>query len=61
MHQLTSAKTYELKVEVEDWEGRHAQVNHTTFAVGSESTNYQLSVGPVRPGDGGPEDAGQSM
>jgi hypothetical protein len=61
MYQLTSAKTYEIKVELEDWEGRHAQTYHSSFAVGPESTKYQLTLGAVRPGDGGPEDAGDGL
>ncbi|KAI8500254.1 negative regulation of lipoprotein lipase [Branchiostoma belcheri] len=52
---LTSQNSYELYVELEDWEGNVAHAKYDTFSVGDESTDYTLTIG------GYSGDAGDSM
>ncbi|KAI8489599.1 negative regulation of lipoprotein lipase [Branchiostoma belcheri] len=55
IHNLTSQNSYELYVELEDWEGNVAHAKYGTFSVGDESTDYTLNIG------GYSGDAGDSM
>ncbi|XP_030019386.1 microfibril-associated glycoprotein 4-like [Sphaeramia orbicularis] len=45
MHLLTQAKTYELRVDLEDFEGQRVYAHYSSFAVGSETDGYQLNLG----------------
>ena len=44
LHQLTTAEQ-ELRVDLEDYEGGHRWAKYGTFRVGSEDTNYILTIG----------------
>jgi len=44
MHLLTKDKPYELRVDMEDFEGKKVFEFHSTFSVGSEATGYKLLV-----------------
>jgi len=47
MHQN---QTYELRVDMEDFEGQSAFALYTTFSVGSEQDGYRLNVGAFKNG-----------
>ncbi|XP_035697855.1 microfibril-associated glycoprotein 4-like [Branchiostoma floridae] len=55
IHNLTSQNSYELYVELRDWEGNFTYAKYDTFSIGDESTGYTLHVG------GYSGDAGDSM
>ncbi|XP_078605260.1 microfibril-associated glycoprotein 4-like [Branchiostoma floridae x Branchiostoma japonicum] len=45
LHQLTSQAQYELRVDLEDFEGNSAYAQYQVFTVGSEAARYLLTVG----------------
>ena len=45
LHWLTRNGTWQLRVDLEDFSGNTAFAEYSTFAIGSESTKYRLSVG----------------
>ncbi|XP_078605261.1 microfibril-associated glycoprotein 4-like [Branchiostoma floridae x Branchiostoma japonicum] len=45
LHQLTSQAQYELRVDLEDFEGNSAYAQYQVFTVGSEAARYNLTVG----------------
>ncbi|XP_077965532.1 microfibril-associated glycoprotein 4-like [Styela clava] len=45
IHQMLKGKTFELRVDMEDWEGNKAYAKYGTFSIGDSSTNYRLTVG----------------
>ncbi|XP_078697503.1 angiopoietin-4-like [Branchiostoma floridae x Branchiostoma belcheri] len=55
IYNLTSQNSYELYVELEDWEGNFAHAKYDTFSIGDESADYTLNIG------GYSGDAGDSM
>ncbi|XP_035666582.1 fibrinogen-like protein 1 isoform X2 [Branchiostoma floridae] len=55
IHALTTQGSYELYVEVGDWEGNFAYAIYDTFSIGDEGTEYRLDIG------GYSGDAGDSM
>ncbi|XP_019615929.1 PREDICTED: microfibril-associated glycoprotein 4-like [Branchiostoma belcheri] len=55
IHTLTSQNSYELYVELQDWEGNFAHAKYGTFSIGDESAYYTLNIG------GYSGDAGDSM
>uniref|UniRef100_A0A674N913 Microfibril-associated glycoprotein 4-like n=1 Tax=Takifugu rubripes TaxID=31033 RepID=A0A674N913_TAKRU len=55
IYYLTSNKQYELRVVLEDYEGKSVFARYGSFAVGDESSGYQLTVGDFT--DGGAGDA----
>ncbi|XP_066296427.1 angiopoietin-4-like [Branchiostoma lanceolatum] len=55
IYNLTSQKSYELYVELEDWEGNFTYAKYDTFSIGDESTDYTLNTG------GYSGDAGDSL
>ncbi|XP_056907869.1 microfibril-associated glycoprotein 4-like [Takifugu flavidus] len=55
IYYLTSSKQYELLVVLEDFEGKTVYARYGSFAVGDESSGYQLTVGDFT--DGGAGDA----
>ncbi|XP_019614165.1 PREDICTED: fibrinogen C domain-containing protein 1-like isoform X2 [Branchiostoma belcheri] len=55
IHNLTSQNSYELYVELQDWEGNFAHAKYGAFSIGDESTDYTLNIG------GYSGDAGDSM
>ena len=44
IHRLTSSGKHELRVELEDWDGKTAFAKYGTFDVGDESSQYNLTV-----------------
>ncbi|XP_078616743.1 fibrinogen-like protein 1 [Branchiostoma floridae x Branchiostoma japonicum] len=55
IHNLTSQNSYELYVELGDWESNVTHAKYSTFSIGDESTDYTLHIG------GYSGDAGDSM
>ncbi|XP_035685155.1 ryncolin-1-like [Branchiostoma floridae] len=45
LHQLTSQAQYELRVDLEDFEGNSAYTQYQVFTVGSEAERYMLTFG----------------
>uniref|UniRef100_A0A3B4EY85 Zgc:171687 n=1 Tax=Pundamilia nyererei TaxID=303518 RepID=A0A3B4EY85_9CICH len=45
MHLLTQRKNYELKVDMEDFEGQKVFAHYSSFSVGPESDGYKLNLG----------------
>ncbi|XP_075884266.1 microfibril-associated glycoprotein 4-like [Nelusetta ayraudi] len=56
LHHMTKEKRFELRVDMEDFEGNKVYSHYSSFRVGSESDEYVLEVSDFR--DGG---AGDSM
>ncbi|XP_041752482.1 microfibril-associated glycoprotein 4 isoform X3 [Coregonus clupeaformis] len=56
MHLLTTKGTYELRVDMEDFEGKKVYAQYSSFSVGPEAEGYLLKLGSFK--DGG---AGDSM
>ncbi|KAI8517396.1 negative regulation of lipoprotein lipase [Branchiostoma belcheri] len=55
IYNLTSQNSYELYVELQDWEGNFTYAKYGTFRVGDEGTDYTLTIG------GYSGDAGDAM
>lgn len=53
MHLLTQAKKYELKVDMEDFDGQNVFAHYSSFAVGPEAEGYKLSLGSFVKGAAG--------
>lgn len=53
MHLLTQVKKYELKVDLEDFEGQNVFAHYSSFAVGPEAEGYKLSLGSFVKGAAG--------
>jgi len=53
MHLLTQAKTYELKVDIEVFDGQRVFAQYSSFTVGPESDGYKLSLGDFIRGPAG--------
>ena len=45
LHRLTSQRAYELRIDLEDWEGNTRYAVYDNFSVADESDNYRLSFG----------------
>ncbi|KAF7666178.1 hypothetical protein LDENG_00117610 [Lucifuga dentata] len=45
MHLLTQAKSYELRVDMEDFEGQRVYAYYSSFSVGPETEGYKLNLG----------------
>ena len=45
IYRLTNKERYQLRVDLEDTEGKTAYAEYNMFAITSERTKYQLSVG----------------
>ena len=45
IYRLTNKERYQLRVDLEDTEGKTAYAEYNMFAIASERTKYQLSVG----------------
>ncbi|XP_041374873.1 ficolin-2-like isoform X2 [Gigantopelta aegis] len=52
IHQITSRTVYELRIELEDFEGNSRYAIYSTFSLGSEAENYTLHIGSYS-GDAG--------
>ena len=44
LHAITTARPYQLRVDLEDWEGNLAYAEYTTFSVASEEDGFRLRV-----------------
>ncbi|XP_072317210.1 microfibril-associated glycoprotein 4-like [Eucyclogobius newberryi] len=53
MHLMTAGKAYELRVDMEDFEGQRVFAHYASFAVGPESDGYRLRVGTFVKGTAG--------
>ncbi|KAM6896867.1 microfibril-associated glycoprotein 4-like [Xenentodon cancila] len=53
MHLLTQAKTYELRVDMEDFEGQKVFAQYSSFSVDPESEGYKLNLGSFVKGAAG--------
>lgn len=54
IHHLTSQRLYQVKVELEDFDGQHAHAQYAYFAVGSEREKFALKLlGKYEGGDAG--------
>eukprot|EP00057_Strongylocentrotus_purpuratus_P023804 XP_011678278.1 PREDICTED: angiopoietin-4-like [Strongylocentrotus purpuratus] len=53
IHRLTSQKTYELRVDIEDFSGGTSHASYREFMIGNETMNYDLKLGAYS--GGGPE------
>ena len=45
INRITNSERYELRVDMEDTEGKTAHAEYDVFSVTSEKTKYQLSIG----------------
>lgn len=45
MHLLTHDRNYELRVDMEDFEGQKVFAYYSAFSVGPESEGYKLNLG----------------
>ncbi|XP_041375041.1 ficolin-3-like [Gigantopelta aegis] len=52
IHQITSRAVYELRIELEDFEGNMRYAMYSPFSLGSEAENYTLHIGSYS-GDAG--------
>ncbi len=53
MHLLTQAKNYELRVDMEDFEGQKVFADYSSFSVGPETEEYKLNLGSFTKGAAG--------
>ncbi|XP_023155749.2 microfibril-associated glycoprotein 4-like [Amphiprion ocellaris] len=53
MHLLTQSKNYELRVDMEDFEGQKVFAAYASFSVGPESEGYKLNLGSFLNGAAG--------
>ncbi|XP_041958875.1 microfibril-associated glycoprotein 4-like [Alosa sapidissima] len=53
LHQLTRNKAYELRVDMEDFEGNRAFARYSSFSVASEEEGYKLTVSGFTNGGAG--------
>ena len=44
IHEITSTRSYKLKVTLEDYNGLYYVAYYNSFSVGSDSTNYKLKI-----------------
>ena len=45
LHYLTSSKSYEMRFDLEDWDGNTAFAEYSSFVINSEADNYRLLLG----------------
>lgn len=53
MHLMTQSKTYELRVDLEDFEGQRVFAHYSSFSVDPESEGYRLNLGQFIKGSAG--------
>ena len=57
IHLFTSQGAYELRIDLEDWEGNTVYSKYKTFQVGNRNQNYMLTIDGYT-GDGGAGESG---
>lgn len=45
LHLMTQANSYELRMDMEDFEGQKVYALYSSFSVGAESEGYKLTLG----------------
>ena len=45
IHRITAQGPYELRVDLEDFEGNTAYAKYSNFRIGNAGTNYKLIIG----------------
>uniref|UniRef100_A0A8C7JL12 Microfibril associated protein 4 n=2 Tax=Oncorhynchus kisutch TaxID=8019 RepID=A0A8C7JL12_ONCKI len=53
MHRMTMKGTYELRVDMEDFEGNKVYAQYSSFSVGPEAEGYLLTLGSFKDGGAG--------
>lgn len=53
LHYLTSSKKYELRVVLEDFDGKNVFADYSSFSVGDECSGFLLNVGGFTDGGAG--------
>ncbi|XP_028976086.2 microfibril-associated glycoprotein 4-like [Esox lucius] len=53
MHLLTKTRKYELRVDMEDFEGKKVFAQYSSFSVGPEAEGYKLTLGDFKDGGAG--------
>ena len=53
MHLMTMKGTYELRVDMEDFEGNKVYAQYSSFSVGPEAEGYLLTLGSFKDGGAG--------
>ena len=53
LHELTSSKSYQLRVDISDWAGLTAHVLHASITVADETDFYRLALGEILDGEAG--------
>ncbi len=48
LHQLTSSKTYDLRLDMEEFNGTRWFAVYSNFSIGNETTGYVLTLGDYR-------------
>ncbi|KAM9837515.1 microfibril-associated glycoprotein 4-like [Aulostomus maculatus] len=61
MHLLTQAKNYELRVDMEDFDGQKVYALYSSFSVGTEAKGYPLHLGNFVQGAAGDSLASHNM
>ncbi len=56
LHQLTSSKTYDLRIDLEEFDGTRWYAVYANCVVGSEADGYSLNLGNYQ-GDAGKYDS----
>ncbi|XP_071980228.1 ficolin-1-like isoform X2 [Engystomops pustulosus] len=60
IHQITSTGTWELRVDLQDFEGKKLFAKYTSFKVFGETQKYELSIGAFKEGTAGDSMGGLS-
>ena len=61
IHRLTSQKRYELRFDLQDWEGNEFYAVYDLFIVMGAETDYQLVVGEYQGNTGGSDSSSVSV
>ncbi|KAG8431032.1 hypothetical protein GDO86_019536 [Hymenochirus boettgeri] len=53
IHRLTSSGTYQLRIDLSDFEGGHSFATYNSFSLSEEADNYKLNLGDYSGGTAG--------
>ncbi|XP_039254454.2 microfibril-associated glycoprotein 4-like [Styela clava] len=45
LNRLTSSREYELRIDLEDWDGNRKFAKYSSFKIGNSASGYQLTIG----------------